>query len=64
MFHMKHERLFAISWGLFHFHTSDTPTENHSRTHISHPLTTDKSHNQAIYKGRGGTYNSSWKHLI
>ena len=21
-FHMKHERLFAISWGLFHFHTS------------------------------------------
>ena len=35
MFHVKHERLFAISWGLFHFHTSqktfhtsDTPTEN------------------------------------
>ena len=53
MFHMKHERLFAISWGLFHFHTSDTPTENHSRTHISRPLTTDKSHNQAIYEGRG-----------
>ena len=22
MFHVKHERLFAISWGLFHFHTS------------------------------------------
>ena len=22
MFHLKHERLFAISWGLFHFHTS------------------------------------------
>ena len=22
MLHVKHERLFAISWGLFHFHTS------------------------------------------
>ena len=25
MLHVKHERLFAISWGLFRFHTSDTP---------------------------------------
>ena len=61
MFHMKHERLFAISWGLFHFHTSQKlgylPT-------FSHQLTTDKSHNHAIYKEWGDTYNSSWKHYI
>ena len=61
MLHVKHERLFAISWGLFHFHTSDTPTEN---CHFPNSLTTDKSHNHAIYKGWGGTYNSSWKHTI
>ena len=57
MFHMKHERLFAISWGLFHFHTLL------KIDHLFFP-TTDKSHNHAIYKGWGGTYNSSWKHPI
>ena len=50
MFHLKHERLFAISWGLFHFHSSQKlgylPT-------LSRPLTTNKSHNHAIYKGWG-----------
>ena len=30
----------------------------------THLLTTDKLHNHAIYKGWGGTYNSSWKHPI
>ena len=64
MLHVKHERLFAISWGLFHFHTSQKlgylPTFPHS-------LTTYKSHNQAIYEGRGvftsTIENTSHNHL-
>ena len=48
MFHMKHERLFAISWGLFHFHTSDTlhkisptPTNSPPTNRITKPFTGD-----------------------
>ena len=53
MLHVKHERLFAISWGLFHFHTSLKFT--HTLLKIDHLFfpTTDKSHNHAIYKGWG-----------
>ena len=65
MFHVKHERLFAFSWGLFHFHTSGTPLthllENHPHLLKIHPLTTNKSHNHAIYKGWGEYLHQSLK---
>ena len=40
-FHVKHERLFAISQGLFRFHTSDTP---HKKSSTPHPKLPSPTH--------------------